>query len=257
MMSPLLKAYEKDCQASRMAAPDLPACLNQAYRRLGCDPEPVFAKVNQKIIDLLEADATGGEHDYHNRHHVGDVLAAVVLLISQTDIAPDARTRLAHGMITAALGHDLHHDGLGTTSQLDIERKSATAVLAIGRDAGISGDDLGFIEGLILATYPPVQLNLRQKLASGEQPDSEDLFALMFGEADVLASLTPTFGKALSVALSEEWRKAGRSFPSMPDDDAGRRLFLGCYRLVTPSAQRLGVDVMVSDQLRILERKAL
>lgn len=256
-MSPLLKAYEKDCQASRMAAPDLPACLNQAYRQLGCDPDPVFVEVNQKIIGLLEADAKDAEHAYHNRHHVGDVIAAVVLLISQTDIAPDARTSLAHSMITAALGHDVHHDGFGTSSDLDLERKSATAVLAIGRDAGISRANLAFIEGLILATYPPVQLDLRQKLASGEKPDRKDLFALMFGEADVLASLTPTFGKALSVTLSEEWRKAGRSFPSMPDDDAGRTLFLGCYRLVTPSAQRLGVDVMVSEQLRILERKAL
>lgn len=256
-MSPLLKAYEKDCQASRMAAPDLPACLIEAYRQVGRDPDPVFSHANHKIIDLLETDAKDDEHAYHNRHHVGDVLAAIVLLIKQTDIEPEALAPLADCMITAALGHDLHHDGFGTTPEVDVEGKSAAAVLAIGREAGISSADLGFIEGLILATYPPMQLNLRQKLGSTKEPDRDDLLALMFGEADVLASLTPTFGKELSVALSAEWRRAGRIFPSMPDTDAGRTFFLGCYRLVTPSARSLGVDVMVSDQLRILERKAL
>ena len=51
-----------------------------------------------------------------------------------------------------------------------------------------------------------------------------------------------------------EWRKAGLIFPSMPDEDAGREKFLGCYRLLTSSAKRLGVDLMVMDQLQNLQR---
>ena len=255
-MSPLLKAYEQDCQASRMAAPDLAACLMEAHRSLGHAPDRVFAKVNQRIIDLLEIDAKRVEHAYHNRHHVRDVLCALVLLLKQTDTSIDDNMRLVDCMITAALGHDLHHNGLGTMVELDVERMSATAVLAIGKEAGLSSADLGFIEGLILTTYPPVQHNLRKKLAIDQGADRGELLSLMFGEADVLASLTPTFGQALSIALSTEWRKAGLVFPSMPDDDAGRSMFLGFYQLVTPPAQRLGVDVMVLDQLRILQRNA-
>ncbi len=127
-MSPLLMAYEKDCQASRWKAPDIRACLNDATLKLGHTPDPVFAAVNQKIIDLLEIDAQTVEHAYHNRHHVCDVLSAVVLLLRQTDLDEKAITRLADCMITAALGHDLHHDGRGTISELDVERRSAAAV---------------------------------------------------------------------------------------------------------------------------------
>lgn len=254
-MSPLLRAYEKDCQASRMAAPDLPACLNEAYRQLGCQPGQIFSKVNQTIIDLMEADARLVEHAYHNRHHVRDVLFAVVLLLKQTDIPANSPANIVDCMITAALGHDLHHDGMGTTSKRDVERQSAKAIVAIGHQAGLPPEDLNFIEGLILATYPPVQLSLRQQLTSAQTRTQDELLSLMFGEADVLASLTPNFGKTLSIALTEEWRKAELIFPSMPDEDAGRARFLGCYRLLTPSAQELGVDVMVSDQLRILEGK--
>ena len=255
-MSSLLKAFEKDCQASRRTAPDLSACLMQAHRLVGNDPDPVFAKVNARIIDLLEADARKAEHAYHNRHHVCDVVCAVVLLLNQTKIDPDGPARVAECMMTAALGHDLHHDGLGTMSELDVERRSAAAVVAVGTEAGLPQADLAFIERLILATYPPVQLDLRKKLNTAPDAVAPDLLNLMFGEADVLASLTPTLGKALSVALSVEWRQAGRILPSMPDEDAGRTLFLTGYRHVTPSAQRLGVDVMVMDQLRILQRNA-
>ena len=253
-MSPLLMAYEQDCQASRNSSPNIRSCLTQVYEHLGSAPDPAFAKVNQKIIDLLEIDAQILEHAYHNRNHVCDVLKAVVLLLKHTDIAPKAHVSLMECLITAALGHDLHHDGRGTMSELDLERRSATGVLAIGQEAGLPQADLDFIEGVILATYPPVQLKLRQQLAEGGDLDPNEMLALMFGEADVLASLTPTFGKSLSVALSTEWRKAGLIFASMPDEEAGRAKFLGCYRLVTPSAQRLGVDAMVLDQLRILQR---
>ena len=254
LMSPLLKAYEKDCHASRPAAPDLLACLTAAYQHLGRNPDPVFAKVNHTIVDLLKADAELGEHAYHNLHHVRDVLFAVVLLLKQTQIDPDAKARVVDCMITAALGHDLHHDGLGTTPTLDLERRSATAVLGVAQDAGLPPADLGLIEGLILASYPPKQLKMREKLGFDKGPDPDELLALMFGEADVMASLTPEFGKILSVALSAEWRKAGRILPSMPDDDAGRAGFLGCYRLVTPTAKALGLDVMVAEQLQVLQR---
>ena len=254
-MSSLLMAYEKDCQTSRRTAPDLSACLMKAHRQIGQNPDPVFAKVNTKIIDLLEADANPVEHAYHNRHHVCDVVCAVVLFLKQTDLNPDAPARVVECMITAALGHDLHHDGLGTMSALDVERRSAKAVLAIGQEEDLPAADLALIEGLILATYPPVQRALRQTLGIDPGPGANDVLALMFGEADVLASLTPTFGKVLSIALSAEWRKAGLLVPSMPDEDAGRALFLSAYRRVTPTAQRLGVDVMVSDQLQNLQRK--
>ncbi|MEI6798332.1 MAG: hypothetical protein WCO04_03855 [Pseudomonadota bacterium] len=254
-MSPMLVAYEQDCKASRRAAPDLALCLNAANTQLGHAPDPVFAKVNQKIIELLDIDARQGEHAYHNRHHVGDVLMAVVLLCKQMDFDLTApRARRVECMITAALGHDLHHDGRGTGQGVDVERGSATAVLTIARNAGLPAADLALIESLILATYPPVQLTLRQKLAAPQAPDPEDVLTLVFGEADVLASLTPSFGLALSVALSAEWRKAGLTFPSMPDEPAGREKFLGSYRLLTPSARRLGVDMMVIDQLQHLKR---
>jgi len=252
VMSALLMAYEKDCAAARLAAPDLSVCVDEAYRQLGRSPDGVFAEVNRKIIDLLEADAKQAEHAYHNRHHVRDVVCAVVLLLLQGE--PAVTPHVVDCMITAALGHDLHHDGLGTMSQRDVERRSATAVLAIAKDAGLPQADMGFIEGLILATYPPIQRRLREKLAQGQGTDPEDMMALVFGEADVLASLTPTFGKILSISLSAEWRKAGLIFPSMPDDDAGRALFLGLYRHLTPSARRLGVEAMVLDQMQILQR---
>jgi hypothetical protein len=43
----------------------------------------------------------------------------------------------------------------------------------------------------------------------------------------------------------------------MPDDDAGRVGFLGCYRLMTPAAQALGLDVMVAEQLQVLQRNVV
>ncbi len=253
-MSPMLMAYEQDCQASRSTSPNLRACLTQAYEHLGRAPDLLFAKVNQTIIDLLDIDAQQGEHAYHNRHHVCDVLSALVLLLKQSDIDAKSNGRWIDCVITAALGHDLHHDGRGTIPGVDVERRSSSAVLAIARDAGLHAAELVLIEGLILATYPPVQLNLRQKLATLPGPDPDELLALIFGEADVLASLTPTFGLTLSAALSAEWRKAGLIFPSMPDEDAGREKFLGCYRLLTSSAKRLGVELMVMDQLQNLQR---
>lgn len=253
-MSPLLMAYQQDCFASRMAAPDLSACLQDCYAQLGRAPDPLFALLNHKIIELLESDAKQAEHAYHNRHHVRDVLCAVVLLLKQTDVASDATARVVDCMMTAALGHDLHHDGLGTMSELDVERRSSNAVMAIAEDVGLPAADMRFIEGVILATYPPVQRRLREKLAMKQGPAPDELLALIFGEADVLASLTPGFGKTLSVALSTELRKAGLVFAAMPDEDAGRALFLESYRLLTPSAQRLGVDTMVFDQLLELQR---
>jgi len=253
-MSPLLMAYQQDCFASRMAAPDLSACLQDCYAQLGRAPDPQFALVNHKIIVLLERDAKQVEHAYHNRHHVRDVLSAVVLLLKQTDIAAFSTARLVDCMMTAALGHDLHHDGLGTMSELDVELRSSNAVLAIAQEVGLLAAEMGFIEGVILATYPPTQRRLREKLAMQQGPAPDELLTLIFGEADVLASLTPEFGKTLSVALGAEWRKAGLMFAAMPDEDAGRALFLENYRLLTPSAQRLGVDTMVFDQLLELQR---
>lgn len=256
MISPLLVAFENNCQASREKSLDLSATVLECHRQLGRTPDPIFARVNRKIIEGLEADAVHGEHRYHNRHHVRDVLAAIVLLLGQIKTEVAANANLAERMITAALGHDLHHDGRGSFAEPDVEHRSAAAVSAIGQDSGLAMADLDFIEGLILNTYPPYQVKLRQGLCGEKDLEGENLFKLMFGEADVLASLTPSFGKVLSVALAAEWRKAGIKYASMPDEPGGRAYFLECYRQVTPAARQMGVDIMVSEQLRQLKRNA-
>lgn len=253
-MTDLLAMFEQQCWLSREGQPDLECSVTKAYRVLGRRPSAAFGKVQERLIALLESDAQAKEHPYHNRHHVCDVVAAAALLL-HVHGADRAGDDTIDAVLTAALAHDLHHDGRATSIDGALEERSAAAVKRVGTDSGLEEKVLDLMEGLILSTPPSVQARLRARLREGNACGTQENFQLLLGEADVLASLTPHFGWRLSALLREEWSEAGFQPANPPDTPKGRRFFLGTYTTLSLAACKLGVDRMIAAQLEQLDEE--
>lgn len=255
-MSPSLTAFEEQRWLSREGQPDLLGCLQDAYLRLEHRPAASFQQAQMEIIGILEDDARTTEPAYHNRRHVCDVVSAAALLLEAQDCR-GLQDDVVDAVMTAALGHDIHHDGRAISIDGILERQAADAVTQIGKRSGLSAGINAFMEALIMATFPADQAKIRTNIRAGAACSGAEEFQLLLGDADVLASLTPGLGMKLSAQLREEWQAAGFSPVSPPDSPEGRRIFLGIYTTLSPAAQRLGVDRMVHEQLQQLGENRL
>lgn len=249
-MDQRLKEFEARRIAARSYVPDLQQAVWDAYSTLGLVASREFEAANARIIALLSEEEAVFKLEYHNRHHVQDVIDSATLLLSATsNFHTTAQEREA--FLTAALGHDLHHDGQATLSEPELERRSAKSVIDIGRDAGIPESALSLIEALIIATHPALQKSLREKEDLGASNGNVDRLKLILGDADVLASLTPGLGQALSGCLAREWANAGADVAPSPSSPKGRRQFLSAYRTLSAEAVSLGADLMIAEQLKL------
>jgi len=241
----------KDFEARRIASRSLPPHLNReilaAQARLGLEPGNAFAAVCRELIKRLTEEAASSEAEYHNLHHVQDVVDAAALLLSSGGSAVDAQ--LGEVLLIAALGHDLHHDGRAVLRERDLERRSALTVAGICRSCGYPPDSLVLVEALIVSTHPPEQFSLRSNIGRDAPRDPACRMKLVLGEADVLASLTPELGRELSLCLEKEWLSAGVDVNQPPSTPDGRRQFLTAYQCLSAEALNLGVDVMIAEQL--------
>lgn len=247
-MDQRLMEFEARRIAARRSPPDLHRTLSAAYARLGLKQSPPFGAANARIIAQLSADEALLRLEYHNRHHVQDVIDAVAILLTAD---PDSLVLLqeSEALLTAALGHDLHHDGRAFLPEPELERRSARSATNIARDCGVPESALLLIETLIIGTYPALQMELRTKSHSWSPADDVTRLKLILGEADVLASLTPRLGQTLSLSLAKEWASADMGGSPPPSSTQGRRQFLRAYHGLSCQAERLGVGVMIAEQL--------
>lgn len=246
-MDQRLKDYEDRRLAARLSAPDLEREISAAHARLGLKPSIESALVIRKIITKLAEDAGRRQPEYHNLHHVQDVVDAAALLLS-TNVGMVGADQ-CELLLVAALGHDLHHDGSGPLSEPLLEWRSANAVTEAGLSCGLRESALKLVESLIVSTYPPMQMSLRSGVAGDAGSDPILRLELILGEADVLASLTPRLGRELSLCLDREWEAAGVEAAWRPSSPEGRRQFLTAYQVLSAEALSLGVDAMIAEQL--------
>ena len=247
-MDQRLRKFEARRIAARASPPDLQQALLDAYARLHLIQSPHFEATNARIIDQLSAEERISALDYHNCHHAQDVIDAATLLLtagSGSSVSPQEMEAL----LTAALGHDLHHDGRAFLPDPELECRSARSVTAIGRDCGVPENALVLIEALILGTYPALQKVLRTEGEPSVPTDTARRLKLILGEADVLASLTPRLGRELSISLAKEWASAGMHVSHSPSSAQGRQRFLVSYQKLSAEAEALGVAVMIAQQL--------
>ena len=249
-MDQRLREFEARRIAARSSAPDLQQAVWDAYRRLELVASPPFEAANARIITLLSDDEAVVEFEYHNRHHVQDVIDAAALLLSANSNG-HMTAQESEAFLTAALGHDLHHDGRGPLPEPVLERRSAKSVTDIGRDTGIPESSLFLIEALIIATHPALQKSLREREDLATSNGNADRLKLILGDADVLASLTPGLGQELSRRLAREWAASGVDVLPSPSSPMGRRQFLSAYRRLSAEAVTLGADSMIAEQLKL------
>lgn len=247
-MDKRLADFEARCTSARQSPPDLSNVMARIYATLAMTPSAAFVATNERVIALMTIEAATTEPQYHNRYHVQDVVEAAALLLSTAAddmIPPHDR----HALLTAALAHDLLHDGQAFLSEPELEWRSARNLVSIGRACGLPEGTLRLMETLIVSTFPPLQMSLRANMQATDVVEPASLLKLLLGEADVLASLTPRLGVRLSECLEEEWTAAGIHFSPSPSSLDGRRQFLSAYRQLSAAAIELGVGRMIAEQL--------
>lgn len=189
------------------------------------DADPLL-RAGAEIARQLDAGIGAGvQHGYHNTRHFIETMLCALYLARTSGLNFPRICRV----VTAALSHDMHHDGSrGAGSRFRLETISAAYAANQLMLAGGSAEQCEQIRSLILATEPSQGVGyaracLWMHQGSGSMPDSRELppellalsldpelafDAVLLTEADVLPSVGLTVAHALQIQLrlGAEWK---------------------------------------------------
>ncbi|MEK9777361.1 MAG: HD domain-containing protein, partial [Quisquiliibacterium sp.] len=125
---------------------------SMAMKSLGIAGSDPVLKAGAEIAQKLDAGiGSGVAHGYHNTKHFIETMLCALYLCQATGLSQSRSCRI----VTAALAHDLHHDGTrGSMSPFRLETASAQHADHELKLAGCSDEQRKQIFALILATEP-------------------------------------------------------------------------------------------------------
>jgi hypothetical protein len=189
----------------------------------------------------LKVEEAREEPNYHNQHHILEVMLAAYVLGRREHLPI---YRIAE-LIIAAAAHDLGHSGGMNKCDYELELRSCEIARPILQQAELTPEAIQRIESMILATdiragVPPTRNEYL--LAKTLPPDNEQrLLAtqkMLLAEADVLFSCFDlNYNDLLSKLLSAEWKR------TQPNLSLKERLdFLKIVQFVTDASKQLGLE---------------
>jgi hypothetical protein len=215
------------CFARLGARPDrLEHAHGLAMRSIGLAERDGLRRAGRAIArDVDRGVGAGVATGYHNGQHFLEVMLSALYLarLAGFDVRRSAR------VVTAALVHDFHHDGVrSTATPFRLELLAARQALPYLRDAKVDAQECRRIETLVLATEPRAGVPFARACwtshrTDGAAPPPADGLpsalarlvaepglaheAVLLAEADVLPSIGLTLEHAdkLQARLASEW----------------------------------------------------
>lgn len=198
----------------------------------------------------------GTEPAYHNRKHMGQVVASMAALLmarrnGNTITTKEACQELA--LVAAALGHDVLHDGRRNASLREAELLSAKYVKAILSQGGLSAQWCTRVAAIIELTDPNDAINNHALLLNNRGLDDLVLCCVLTNEADILASSLPDIGLDLTEELATEWDQRYPVDAKGLRTPGGRIFFLKQLALFSSESSKcLGLPEIRQAQLKAL-----
>jgi hypothetical protein len=211
--------------------------------------EPIQGLI--RLAEHVEQDGAlrakvGAELLYHNRQHVHDVLRALSLLFEVTGPIITAQDRYV--LVLAMVAHDLGHEGLPNQFARQLERQSWALIEEILSSFALGRGQRWMARAVILCTDPQFYPQLMSRDRSGRLMQAICLAV----DADLFASLLPSYGFERGARLGAEQMAAGiaaaKGFKSL----AGRAMFLKSVPLLSDAVQNLGMARLVAAQLAVI-----
>ena len=255
----LIGAIETHFSDLRRRPADVHAALASALAQCGAGHLPErIAKAGTRIAAAVNAAADASpELAYHNRHHTAEAVLAMGWLLEAARRAGMIDPDLAALGVLAMLGHDIFHDG-SAPGNGELEERSAAAVEVLAAEAGLTARERAVIRAVIAGTNPcrigENAARAASMLPTGPLGHHVDLLIAMANEADVLASLMPSLGAALTADLARERAACGDSRADEVMTFASRLRFLRGYEQQTEAARALGLDAIVRQQIEAFGR---
>lgn len=240
-----LARFEASVREARAADFDWRATYGAIGRKIPATDAAAVRLFSALTADIEAFVEAGKGSPYHNHLHTLDTMRAMLLLCEAADRIGLQCVMPAHILVLAMLGHDLRHPGGSSSPTRDHERVSADLVAGIARDCLMPLSQIEQIVDLILSTRPCFQIEMRAK-------SSGDLAHYLVGEADVMASLLPGVGSALSADLTREMGEAGEPVSVPFEVPQSRLAFLRAYRCISKPSRALGLDKAVATQISVL-----
>jgi hypothetical protein len=189
----------------------------------------------------LKVEEAREEPNYHNQHHVLEVMLAAYVLGRREHLPI---YRIAELIISAA-AHDLGHSGGLNQCDYELESRSCEIARPILHQAELPEDAIQRIEKMILATDIKVGVPAARKaymMSKGLPPENEHRLlaaqTLLLAEADILFSCFDlNYNDLLSKLLSAEWKR------TQPNLSVKERLdFLKIVQFVSDASKQLGLE---------------
>ena len=204
-------------------------------------------------IDRFCQDAS--EPNYHSRRHFKEVcLALTLLLMSQSSSAgedeADFKWRLTDEdcwvLLLAAIGHDFGHEGR-PNRHLGEQEEKACHLLAdfLKTRVEISPEQLERLQILIRATEPSLFNELMGRVKHLDSVQDIETMKVLLVEADLFASMLPTYGVRLGKLLAEEFATHDPALAQLIASSEGRKSFLQSHPYVSPNSQRLQFNEVI------------
>lgn len=216
-----------------------------------------FLAVAREVALQIEADSinrcralSSEEPHYHNRLHFADVLTTVTLqaaIESEHSNLSDKPWQAA--LILIAIAHDLQHPGRVNHHLAEIEQLSVDALRPHLKAHAVPELWIERIERVILSSDFALVSKNHARIAGKAFSWNMDWAIVLMNEADVMASVSETFGSELGFALASEWATASLPMHSSVATDQGRLDFLASTFFSSYSATILGAPVERLKQL--------
>lgn len=217
----------------------------------------MFLAVARELALQIETDAddrcrgpSSKEPSYHNRLHFADVLTTVTLqaaIESEHSNLSDKPWQAA--LILIAIAHDLQHPGRINHHLAEIEQLSVDALRPHLKKHAVPNRWIERIEHVILSSDFALVSQNHARVAGKAFAWNTDWAIVLINEADVMASVSETFGSELGFALASEWATASLPMHSSVATDQGRLDFLASTFFSSYSATMLGAPIERRKQL--------
>ncbi|NBT35125.1 MAG: hypothetical protein EBT03_06250 [Betaproteobacteria bacterium] len=237
--------------------PGLPALLDRCAAFLGLEGAEgetrsllAAAHAAAAQIELEEGRSPGGdEPGYHNRLHFADTLTCLTLQTALEARLHRGDARWQAALLLIAVGHDMRHPGRNNLHTSDIESLSVEALMPFMQEQNISAEWIDRVSTVILRSDFALVRENHERVNGHPFTWNTDWASVLLNEADIMASLSETFGPPLSLSLAKEWEIADFPAHRWVATPEGRWKFINSVRLTSQSSRILGAQETLQAQL--------
>jgi len=196
--------------------PSLPALAIHHAEKMGFDTESPEYKAMILVSVRAEMQIVASP-EYHSKHHYMDVAAMTANLLEKNDEMSGGLSKKDMALaFTAAIGHDLEHNGKGNPkgSPFFNEEKSYSLMEPLLREAGLEDKDMAKINMILLTTSPDGPHKFLKDVAKAQRERKDIDFSKIdpdnkFPELKALANDNSLTQMAAVVSDSDLYASAG------------------------------------------------